>query len=74
MEKFSKKDLDKNVEPYYRACAMNFDDLNFILDYHKREPLGDQEPFFLATCNSDPSITAGLEKHGARRVNVVHFE
>ena len=71
IKNYAEEDFDKNLEPYRRSCAMNFEDINLILEFYKQKPLDGEESFFLATCNSDPAITRNLEGYGAHRVKII---
>lgn len=59
------EELAKILHIYWASCAIKFDALKEILNFHDKEPPGANEMFFLGDDGTAPEVLADLKAHGA---------
>jgi len=59
------EERDKILHIYWESCAIKFDALKEILEFHGQEPPNIEEKFFLGDDGTAPEVLRDLKNHGA---------
>jgi len=61
----NKEETDKILHIYWASCAIKFDALREILEFHRKKAPSAEEMFFLGDDGTAPEVLSDLKAHGA---------